>query len=177
MEYRIRQLLRSKVVPAMLSIALGIVIIIARRAALDLLVKIVGGLVIAAAVGFVVVYLTRKDKDAGNLTMVSALSAVTALTGILLVACAGNIVDIFPTVIGIVLVFNGLSHLTFAFVNRTNRFAVGAMGILAVLMGLMIVFRPGFLVNMIMVFIGASLIVNGLMDIAIVRCHTGAEAV
>ena len=47
MENKFRDLLKGKLLPAVLSIVLGIVIIIARRAALDLLVKIVGGLILA----------------------------------------------------------------------------------------------------------------------------------
>ena len=44
MEYRVKQLLKGKLVPAVLSIVLGIVIIIARRAAVDLLVPGAGEL-------------------------------------------------------------------------------------------------------------------------------------
>ena len=84
MEYRIKQLLRSKLVPALLSVVLGILIIIARRAALDLLVKILGALVIGSGIGFILLYLTRPVKETGNLTMVLVLAAVTVLTGILL---------------------------------------------------------------------------------------------
>lgn len=169
MEYRINQLLKGKMIPAVLSIALGIVIIIARRAALDLLVKIVGGMVIAAAVGFVVMYLTKKDTEELSLPMVLGTAAATALIGILLITFAANIVDIFPIIIGIALVLNGLSHMAVAYVNPESRLLVGIMGTLAIILGLLIVFRPGFLVNMIMVVIGASLIVNGLMDIAVVQ--------
>lgn len=169
MEYKVRQLLKNKMVPALLCIALGILIVIARRAAVDFLVKCIGGLVIAAAVGFVAVYMTRPDKDAGNLPMVLAIAGVTALTGILLITFAENIVDIFPVIMGLYLIMNGLSHLTAACVSTANRVTAAVLGVLVIVLGVLIVFRPGFLVNMIMVFIGGSFIVNGLSDLLLLR--------
>ena len=169
MEYKVRQLLKNKMVPALLCIALGILIVIARRAAVDFLVKCIGGLVIAAAVGFVAVYMTRPDKDAGNLPMVLAIAGVTALTGILLITFAENIVDIFPVIMGLYLIMNGLSHLTAAYVSTANRVTAAVLGVLVIVLGVLIVFRPGFLVNMIMVFIGGSFIVNGLSDLLLLR--------
>ena len=96
MDYRVKQLMRGKLVPAVLSIVLGIVIIIARRAAVDVLVKVIGGLVIAAGIGFFVIYLTREEKTSGNLKMVIMCSLVMILAGVLLFVFAPNIVDIFP---------------------------------------------------------------------------------
>ena len=97
MDYRVKQLVRGKLVPAVLSIVLGIVIIIARRAAVDVLVKVIGGLVIAAGIGFFVIYLTREEKTSGNLKMVIMCSLVMILAGVLLFVFAPNIVDIFPS--------------------------------------------------------------------------------
>lgn len=39
MEYKVKQLMNSKLVPAVMSIVMGIILIIARRSAVDLLVK------------------------------------------------------------------------------------------------------------------------------------------
>ncbi len=174
MEYRVKQLLRSKLVPALLSVVLGILIIIARRAALDLLVKIIGALVIGSGIGFILLYLTRRDKEAGNLTMVLTLAAISALAGTLTIVLAEHIVDFFPMLVGVCLILNGLSHLTAAFTSLENRFLVALIGVLAIALGLLIVIQPGFLVNMILVFIGASLVVNGLMDLVVLKRIRGA---
>ena len=167
--YRVRHLLKSKMVPALLSIALGIVIIIARRAALDLLVMIIGGLVVASGIGFIAVYLTRTEKEAGNLKMVALLAGAAVLTGLLLIVFAGYIVDIFPVIMGIYLIMNGLSHLTEAYVDRENRVLATVLGAVVIALGLFIVFRPDFLVDMTMVFIGVSFLVNGAMDLLLLR--------
>ena len=174
MEYRVKQLLNSKLVPAVLSIVLGILVIIARRSALDLLVRVIGGLVIAAAVGFIVVYLTRPDKEAGDLKMVLISAAAGALIGILVITFAEEIVNIFPIMMGLYLILNGLSHLTAAYMYPENRVLAVIMGMLVIAMGLMIVLQPSFLVNMIMVFIGAAFVVNGVSDLLMQKKITGS---
>ena len=176
MKYMIRDLIKNKAVPALLSIALGIVIIIARRATLDLLVKIIGGLVITCGVGFVVAYLTRSDPDAGNLKMILILAGTAMLIGILLISFAQAVVDFFPTLMGILLILNGLSHLTEASVDSQNRIVVGIMGILVILLGILIVARPGAIADMVMIFIGASFIINGIMDLVMVNRIIGRSS-
>ena len=174
MEYRVKQLLNSKLVPAVLSIILGIIIVIARRSAVDLLVKIVGGVVIAAAVGFIVIYLTRPDKEAGNLKMVLISAAVAVLIGILIITFAESIVNIFPILMGLYLILNGLSHLTAGYADPENRVIAVIMGVLVIALGLLIVVQPSFLVNTIMIFIGAAFIVNGISDLLMEKRFTGS---
>ena len=94
MEYRFRELLRNKLLAAVLSVALGIVIIIARRAALDLLVKIIGGLVLTGGIAFAAIDLIRPD-TAANLKTDLIVSGLAILAGIILVTCAEGVVDFF----------------------------------------------------------------------------------
>lgn len=168
MDYRVKQLVRGKLVPAVLSIVLGIMIIIARRAAVDVLVKVIGGLVIAAGIGFFVIYLTREEKTSGNLKMIIMCSLVMILVGVLLFVFAPNIVDIFPVIMGVYLILNGLSHMTAGYVDQDNRLIASLMGIVLIALGVLIVLQPAFLVNMIMVFIGAAFVVSGISDILLV---------
>ena len=174
MEYRVKQLLSSKLVPAVLSIILGIVIVIARRSAVDLLVKIVGGIVIAAAIGFIVIYLIRPNKEAGNLPMVLVSAGVAALTGILIITFAESIVSIFPVIMGLYLILNGLSHLTAGYADPDNRIIAVLLGVLVIALGLLIVVQPNFIVNTIMIFIGAAFIVNGVSDLMMKKKLTGS---
>ena len=79
---------------------------------------------------------------------------------------------VFP--IGLVLVLNGLSHLAAAWANRDDRLIVTLLGAPAILLGVFIILQPGFIVNVFMIFIGAALVFNGLMDLLIVRRIRGA---
>ena len=168
MDYRVKQLMKGKLVPAVLSIILGIVIIIARRTAVDVLVKVVGGLIVASGIGFFVVYLTREDKTTGNLKMVVLCSLLMILVGVLLFVFAQNVVDLFPVIMGVYLILNGLSHMTEGYVDPDNRLIATLMGIVLIALGVLIVLQPTFLVNTIMIFIGAAFVVSGISDILLV---------
>ena len=58
--------------------------------------------------------------------------------------------------------------------NRDDRLIVTLLGAPAILLGVFIILQPGFIVNVFMIFIGAALVVNGLMDLLIVRRIRGA---
>ena len=166
----IKDLLKRKVIPAVLSIALGIVIIIARRAALDLLVKIIGGLIIASGLAIIGIYLTRPDPERGSLQMVLVMAATAVIIGMLLIYFAEDVVNFFPILMGIFLILNGLSHLTAAAgAAGGDRVLVGFMGIAVIILGVLIVMQPGFIADAIMIYIGAFFIVNGFMDLVMVK--------
>jgi len=169
MEYRVKQLLNSKLVPAVLSIVLGILVVIARRSALDLLVRIIGGLVITGGIALIAVNLIRPNAGSGNMTTVLVMGGLAILAGIILISCAEGIVDFFPTLMGIFLILNGLSHLAFAGTDPDNRIAATIMGAIIIILGILIVMHPGFIANAIMIFIGSAFIVNGLFDLFMMK--------
>ena len=168
MKENIRTLMKGKLIPAILSIVLGIVLIIARRAALDMLVKIVGILIAVSGVAFIVAYFVRGDSNA-RLQLTVGPAAVAVIFGIVLFFCASAVVDFFPILMGIILILNGLSHLTMASVDDGDRVLTAIMGVIVIIFGVLIVLRPGFVADAIMVFIGAFFIVNGLFDLFIVK--------
>ena len=168
MKENIRTLMKGKLIPAILSIVLGIVLIIARRAALDVLVKIVGILIAVSGVAFIVAYFVRGDSNA-RLQLTVGPAAVAVIFGIVLFFCASAVVDFFPILMGIILILNGLSHLTMASVDDGDRVITAIMGVIVIIFGVLIVLRPGFVADAVMVFIGAFFIVNGLFDLFIVK--------
>ena len=168
MKENIRTLMKGKLIPAILSIVLGIVLIVARRAALDVLVKIVGILIAVSGVAFIVAYFVRGDSNA-KLQLTVGPAAVAVIFGIVLFFCASAVVDFFPILMGIILILNGLSHLTMASVDDGDRVITAIMGVIVIIFGVLIVLRPGFVADAVMVFIGAFFIVNGLFDLFIVK--------
>ena len=168
MEYKYRELLKNKTVSALLSIALGIVIIIARRAALDLVVKIIGGLILTGGIAYLAINLIRPDTSA-NVKTDLILAGMAILAGIILITCAEGVVDFFQMLMGIFLILNGLSHLGAAGVDKENRVADAIMGAVIIVLGVLIVTRPGIIADAIMIFIGASFLVNGLFDLFMMK--------
>ena len=148
MKENIRTLMKGKLIPAILSIVLGIVLIIARRAALDVLVKIVRILIAVAGLAFIIAYFVRGDSN-GKLQLTVGPAAVAVIFGIVLFFCASAVVDFFPIL----------------------------MGVIVVIFGVLIVLRPGFVADAVMVFIGAFFIVNGLFDLFIVKRYNDSNLV
>ena len=169
MQIMVKEMMRRKLIPALISIVLGIVIIIARKSAVDLLVKIIGGLIIAGGVGFIAMYFARPNPALGSLKMVLIIAAIMVVIGLLLINYAEQIVDMFPTIMGIVLILNGLSHLTMAGVEPGDRFISVAFGIVTLAFGILIVARPEFIMNALMIYIGIFFVVSGLMDLILIK--------
>ena len=168
MEYRFRELLKNKTINALVSVALGIIIIIARRAALDLLVKIIGGLVLTGGLAYLAINVIRPDTTP-TLKTDLIIAGLAILAGIILITCAEGVVDFFPTLMGIFLILNGLSHLAAAGADKANRVVDAVMGIIIIVLGALIVMRPGIIADAIMIFIGAAFLVNGLFDLFLVK--------
>ena len=165
----VREMMKSRLVPALLSIALGIVIIIARRAALDLIVKIIGGLVVTSGLAYIAVYLTGGAREPGSAGTALAPAAAAILAGILLIVFAEGVVNFFPTLMGILLILNGMSHLTAAGMDPENRAAATVMGAAVIIFGVLIVMRPGIIADAIMIFIGSFFVINGVFDLIMMK--------
>ena len=161
MNDKVKELLRTKMIPALLSVVLGIALIIARKAALDVLVQIIGWILIVGAVGFVAAYFLGPYKDKTGL-----IAAVLAgLAGVLFITQADAIDDFLLILVGVVLILNGLGNVASAFVEGQNRLLVGIIGALIVVLGVLIITHPGSMMNAITVYMGISLILNGILDL------------
>lgn len=177
MKYMIKDWMKRKIIPAILSIALGILIIIARRSALDLMVKIVGGMMIVSGLAFIAIYMTREDRDRGSMQMTLLMTAMTVIIGLLLIIFAEAVVDFFPIMMGIFLILNGLGHLTeSASVDGADRFISGIMGVIIIIFGVLIVLQPGVVADALMIYIGVFFVINGLFDLFLsIRANNRSE--
>jgi len=158
----IKQMLRNKIVPAVLSIVLGITLILARRSAGDVLVKITGILTVIGGVGYVALYFfgpVTRDRSA------LVLGCVAAVAGVLMFIYADVVDDIFVTLMGVVLVMNGLSNVTEARLDTENRILSAVLGIAVILLGVLIILHPGSMANGLWIYLGIFFVVNGMADL------------
>ena len=169
MNEAIKVLLRKKIVPAVLSIAMGIALILARRAAVDVIVKIFGGLMIAGGIGFVALSFTGPNKNKYDRSVALSMAAIIIIIGILFILFAEAIVDFFPIMMGIVLILNGLSNLSAAFTNSENRILIGLMSAVVIAFGVLILMRPGVMADALTIYIGVFFILNGIFDLFMLR--------
>lgn len=161
----IRRIIRNKTILAVLSVAAGIFLIIARRSALDLIVRILGYGLIAAAAGYVLSYFFGPDKDQTKL----GYALISGIGGLLVVILAEAIVNVFPTVIGLGLLINAIGNLSQSFADPESGIGGKLLPCLVAVAGLLIMIHPGVLVNSVVIVAGVTLIINGLSDLNMIR--------
>ena len=163
MNEAIKRLHRTKLVPALISIAFGIALIIARRSAMGVMVKIAAGMLLACGVGCILMYFFAPVKESMQL----ATGAVMALLGLIAWIYTDTFVDLFPIITGIGLILNGMSNM--ATLSMPEQYpGKGLIIVLSVLMiagGVFIVFHPAAVENMLMVYVGICYILNGTFDL------------
>lgn len=161
----IRKIIRNKTILAVLSIVAGIFLIIARRSALDMVVRILGYGLIAAAVGYLLSYFFGPHKDETQL----GYAVISGIGGILVIALASAIVNIFPVLIGLVLMINGLGNLMQSFSDPNSGIAGKILPALVAVAGLLVMIHPGAIVNSVVIVAGVTMIINGLSDLNMIR--------
>ena len=167
MQEIIKRLHRAKLVPALISVVFGIALILARRSAMSVMVKIAAGMLIACGVGCVLMYLFAPVRESMQL-LVGALLALFGLVGWF---NTDAVVDLFPILTGITLVLNGLSNLAPLGAPGENA-GTGLILVFSILMiagGLFIVFHPAAVENMLMVYVGIGYVINGIFDLILLH--------
>ena len=161
----IQKIIRNKTILAALSIVAGIYLILARRSALDMIVRMLGYGLIAAAIGYVLSYFLGTHRDETQL----GYAVLAGVGGILVITLARSIVNIFPMLMGLLLLLNGLGNLVQSFSNGGTSIADKVLPGLVALGGLLIMIHPGAIVNSVVILAGVALIVNGLADLNMIR--------
>ncbi len=161
----IRNLIRNKTVFAVLNIVLGIYMCFAGRHVLDTIIRVAGyGLLGAAIVYAVMYFLDRDGRDQVKL----GYAIVAGIAGLLIRVLAPAVVNLFPMLAGIGLILVGGINLTQAYKNGMPLVSMAGPALTAVL-GIMILLRPGALVNAVVMIAGIALILNGLSELDMIR--------
>jgi uncharacterized membrane protein HdeD (DUF308 family) len=168
MRENVRLLARNKIVFSVLSIVLGVVFIVARREALDVIIKIVGVLLTVSGLALLLTWVFRRDAVENNPKLTVPVALMTIMIGVLVFFLAPTIRDMFPTIMGVILILNGMSHVAAAFLSPYSRFFAVLMGIITIVLGFLIVMHPGSMADAIMIYIGAFFILNGLFDLSVI---------
>lgn len=152
------KILRNKSVLSAAGIITGIILMIWQRTALITLVRVTGYILIAAAIVYLVLYFSGKDKSEIQI----GYAAVTGAGGLLMVLLSRTIVNIFPILMGVALIVSGIITLAQTFRNQDVPLYTKLLSAAAVIMGLLIVVRPTMITNAITFWIGAALTIGGI---------------
>jgi len=169
---QMKELIKNKIVLAIAGIVFGIILIIHAAATLDALVTILGWVVLAsAAVYFIRYFIRREDKNRSFVVIGIVLAAV----GLLFVIRPDAIVNIFPIIMGIVLILGGTSDLLRS-IGLSKAEVKGAVAfiiisILVIVLGILIMLHPGKVADMMATVMGISLLLNGVLDLILLALH------
>ena len=159
-----KKFIRNKILLAVLSIILGVILIVRQKAAIDSLVYLVGIILLIAAVVFLIYFFMQKEKQPAQLI----LAILSLILGLLFAIKPGLIVDIFPVLMGIILILSGLADLGHSITapkGTGGRIFLILFSILVILVGVLCLFRPGAIANALALFLGICLLYNGIFDL------------
>ena len=163
---------KNKLISAIACIIIGILLIVFRRSALDLLVKIVGLIMI---IGGLIVFLGGRVKarsTAGTGISETTLACAAIIVGLIFIIGARGIVNIFPIIMGIILLITGLSNLTGTLTlsdeARGSSWTFSLiLSIVVLILGLLVLFHPGAIANAIVFFVGVSVLIGGINQLLV----------
>lgn len=156
----------SGFIRAIVAIALGVVMVVHKESAGELVAQIFAAFLMAT--GFVSFLFGFKDKKEGEIRMLNLNGVVNIILGVLLFCFASDVQNIVWVLIGLALLLFGLFHLVILYLAR-KMFQISPWSFLiptlVAALGLVLVFRPSFLGNTLGLIAGISLILYGLSEL------------
>ncbi len=159
MSKSIKRFFSNSVIFALASIVLGVLMLIMGAGLLNLLVKVLAIVIIAYGVLEIVRYFSGKGRKS---TTDLCIGIIAVVAGVLVLIFPQMIVDLFPIIIGVLLVLEGLTDLAAALRGRSkNKLVNIIIGAVVILAGLFLIFRAGMVMDIVVIVAGIVLIVNG----------------
>ena len=164
-------LLRNKILFAVLNIVLGIYMIIARRGALNTVIRVVGYALLVTAIAYLVMYFTAKrthtpyQQDRTQLYY----AGTAGIAGLAMLWLAPSLVSFFPVLAGLALIAMGIVNLTSASAGDSFPAYSKAGPIITIIIGAIVLFNPGAVINLAVALAGVALILNGLTELDLIR--------
>ena len=162
---KVKSFLGNKVILAVLSIVLGIVLIIARGSFIDMLVKVIGIVLIVVAAVYILLFILSGESRAVS-QMIYAVVAL--IVGIFFLARPWVVVNFFPVVFGVILAVSGAANLVEAIKSSASggpKITAILFSVLVLVLGILIAVNYRASVDIYVVLIGIAFLVNGILDI------------
>jgi len=155
----------GKALMGVVSIILGILFIAHPGEALEGIAKVAGALAIIAGCGIMLAFFLFKSDAADSFTG----GVISILIGILLFRNPGIVIDIFPFVTGVFVFLNGVDDLGRTIILARNREestkAAWIISAVLIVLGLLLMFHPGFVETQISLVAGIIFILDGAADL------------
>lgn len=170
---RLRSLKRNKLLTAVMSALVGLVLLLRPETSLQLLCKFIGMMILVTGVIMLLMYVRQKET---SLKVHLVSSILLTVLGLWIFLRPGAILAVIPTVIGFIVIFDGVFNLGESIaIHRQNRHSPllpVILGVITVLLGLMLIFKPLGVAAVITQMIGIVTLYNGISDLVIaLRIH------
>lgn len=161
----VKSFLRNKIILAVLSIVLGVVLIILRGGFIDALVKVIGIVMIVVAVVFLLLFIFSGE---GRSPLQIVYTVVSLIVGVFFLVKPYVVVNFFPVVFGIILAVSGAANLVEAIRSSASggsKIAAIAVSAVVLLIGVLIAVNYRASVDIYVALIGVAFLVNGILEI------------
>lgn len=168
MNEAIIKLHRAKLVPAVFSLIFGVALIIARKSAMDVAIKIAAAMLMLGGVGCLLMFFFSPVKREMTQLAVGVLMGAAGVLGWFI---SETLVDLFPGIAGITLLLNGMSNLFIlrSSEEQTQNWIVILISAVMVVGGFLILLQPAAIADALMIYIGVSYILNGILDLLLMH--------
>jgi uncharacterized membrane protein HdeD (DUF308 family) len=157
----------SGLIRASLAIVIGLVMILNRTNAVELVARIIAVVLFATGIVTLVLGLKAAKKD-GESHLMIANAGFNMLMGVLLYCFASHVVNVLVVLIGLVLLIVGIFQIV-ALLSAVKVFKLGAwsfvMPVLVLIAGGLLVARPSFIGEAIGIVAGVSLVLYGASEL------------
>jgi len=153
---------------SILYIALGICLVVFPDKSLETICLVIGIIALAAGIYKAISFFVQKDRRfSADLGLISGIFSIAA--GVILIARPSFITNIFPIVIGIVVIIDSAFKLQTAFELRSDRmknwWSVLLVAIIGIVFGFLLVFNPFEANRIALIFVGISLMIDGIENL------------
>lgn len=167
----LKKLKANIVISALLCILLGIVLVVWPDLSMQIVCTSVGAvLLIGGGVRLAVYFMTRDGSVYAQVNLVMGI--ILAVVGTWILLQPDKVLAIIPVIVGIVIILHGANNLRQAVTLCKDKYdkwwVVLILGLLTMGFGTLLVLRPFEALDTVVMFIGISLIFDGISDIWIV---------
>ena len=164
-----RKITASKICGSVLSIAFGLILLVWSNAAITVICKIFGAFLVIGGVVLIVSFLIDREGIRSILSVIGG--AIAVVLGMYIFMKPETLAKFFAVILGVIILINGIidikEAITMAQRHYSKWYVSLIIGIVISVLGLLAIFRPMGLANLIVAFLGVVLILNGIFDIVV----------
>lgn len=155
---------KGSVLGFVLCILFGVIICIWPGAVLSIICRVAGAVILAFGIYSLVLCSKKEDTAVQTFQLVAGI--VMCVLGVWILFVPGTFLRLIPVVIGIILIYHGIKHILLT--SQTNKETAGSwtagfiLAVIAIVLGIVMIFGAGFFLRLGMIFVGVVLIYDGI---------------